>query len=184
MHDFIPGIVEELVAIMIHHNVNKESINAERLSKALNAAIQDAPLEPMPKLPFNSDTSIVAALEHAVKCPDSRLREVLASSTKHLHRIIKECNITVEELNFGISFLTRVGQKCSENRQEFVMLADSLGLTSLAQDLQLRNMHTHAYVTPGALLGPFHKVGKDKYIQILDNTSNVIDRSTIIALRK
>jgi len=138
-------------------------LDEERLFIALNNAFQNLPIEIMPRLPFTVQTSIVAVLEHVVKCPHPRIREVLGVTTKHLHNLIKECNLTVEELQIGINFLTRVGEKCEKNRQEMVMLADSLGLTSLVQELQAQHARLETHndsITSGALLGPYHTASK------------------------
>ncbi len=57
----------------------------------------------------------------------------MASLVKHLHDFAREVDLTPEEWLEGIKFLTAVGQKCTEHRQEFILLSDTLGLSALDQ---------------------------------------------------
>jgi hypothetical protein len=60
-----------------------------------------------------------------------RLREVLALVVRHVHAIVREAEITHDEWWLAIDFLTRAGKMCSENRQEFILLSDILGVSML-----------------------------------------------------
>lgn len=86
--------------------------------------------------------------------PDPRLRELLASLISHLHAFAVETGLTTAELMTGLEFLTAVGHKCDEQRQEFVMLSDVLGLSSLVESLNAPQGTTEATV-----LGPFYLPG-------------------------
>lgn len=57
---------------------------------------------------------------------DPRLQTIMASLVKHLHACAREVNLTEEEWFQGIQFLTHVGQKCDDKRQEFILLSDTL----------------------------------------------------------
>src|SRR5262245_16048405 len=63
--------------------------------------------------------------------PDPRLREVIRALVRHLHSFAREVGLTEHEWRAGIDFLTRTGQKCDAVRQEFVLLSDTVGLSSL-----------------------------------------------------
>jgi protocatechuate 3,4-dioxygenase beta subunit len=80
----------------------------------------------------------------------------MAALVRHLHAFVEEVRLTEQEWLTGIQFLTAVGQKCDERRQEFILLSDSLGVTAVKD----RVNHPHM---PGAtehtLLGPFHRAG-------------------------
>src|SRR6185503_15523213 len=55
----------------------------------------------------------------------------------------------------GLRFLTAVGQKCTEQRQEFILLSDTLGFSSLVNALHDRR--GRAAGTNSSLLGPFYR---------------------------
>jgi hydroxyquinol 1,2-dioxygenase len=59
--------------------------------------------------------------------PSPRRRIVLESLVRHLHAFIGEVGLTEAEWQAGIDFLTRTGQLCDDQRQEFVLLSDVLG---------------------------------------------------------
>ncbi|MFM0741170.1 dioxygenase [Paraburkholderia xenovorans] len=50
---------------------------------------------------------------------------------QHLHDFAREVKLTEPEWMTGIELLTRTGQICSNTRQDFVLLSDSLGLSQL-----------------------------------------------------
>lgn len=83
--------------------------------------------------------------------PDPRLRELLEALTRHLHAFAVETRLTPEEWYGGIEFLTATGHKCDRERQEFVLLSDVLGLSSLV-DL----INSAPGATESTVLGPFY----------------------------
>lgn len=96
-----------------------------------------------------------AALEQMSSTPNPRLKQVMASLVKHLHAFAREVDLTPEEWLEGIRFLTAVGQKCTEHRQEFILLSDTLGLSSLVNALHDKRVTEAA--TKSSLLGPFYR---------------------------
>ncbi|MEP3115689.1 dioxygenase [Nisaea sp.] len=50
---------------------------------------------------------------------------------KHLHAFAEEMDSTQGEWEFGIDFRMRTGQLCSAERQEFILLSDTLGFSIL-----------------------------------------------------
>jgi protocatechuate 3,4-dioxygenase beta subunit len=87
---------------------------------------------------------------------DARLHEILASLVKHLHAFIREVSLTEAEWLAGIQFLTATGQMCDDKRQEFILLSDTLGATTLKD---LINNRKPSGVTEYTILGPFHRPG-------------------------
>jgi hydroxyquinol 1,2-dioxygenase len=87
---------------------------------------------------------------------DPRLREVMAALVRHLHAFAREVGLTEEEYFAGIDFLTRTGQISSGTRQEFLLLADVLGLSMLTVGLGDR---TPAGATEPTVFGPFFVEG-------------------------
>jgi hydroxyquinol 1,2-dioxygenase len=96
-----------------------------------------------------------AALDQMAGTPNPRLREIMSSLVRHLHDFAREVDLTADEWLQGISFLTAVGQKCSDRRQEFILLSDTLGLSSLVNSLHDRRAVDCG--TKSSLLGPFYR---------------------------
>lgn len=61
-------------------------------------------------------------------------------------------SITTQEWEKSIDFLTRVGQKCTPIRQEFILLSDTLGVSALVDSLNNPPIHG---ATESSVLGPF-----------------------------
>lgn len=86
--------------------------------------------------------------------PDPRLRELLALLIGHLHAFAAETRLTQAEWQAAIEFLTATGQKCGPQRQEFVLLSDVLGLSSMVDVVNAASGATESTV-----LGPFYLPG-------------------------
>jgi catechol 1,2-dioxygenase len=86
--------------------------------------------------------------------PDPRLREVMQALVRHLHAFAKEVRLTDAEWLAGIRFLTATGQVCDDVRQEFILLSDTLGVSSLV-DL-INHSDVGAMATEPTILGPFY----------------------------
>jgi hydroxyquinol 1,2-dioxygenase len=104
---------------------------------------------------IDENTITEAALEQMAATPDPRLKEIMAALTRHLHEFAREVDLTPDEWLEGIKFLTAVGQKCTAYRQEFILLSDTLGLSSLVNALHDRRA-TEAG-TKSSLVGPFYR---------------------------
>ena len=91
--------------------------------------------------------AVVARLK---KTKNPRLREIMRSAVKHLHAFAREVKLTEEEWFEGIKFLTAVGQKCDDKRQEFILLSDVLGLSMMIVAL---NHKTVPGATEATVLG-------------------------------
>ena len=99
----------------------------------------------------NLSDAVIAAMDGA---KDARFKTIMTSLIRHLHAFIQEVGLTEAEWLAGIQFLTAVGQKCDERRQEFILLSDTLGVTTM-KDL-VNNRKTPG-VTEYTILGPFHR---------------------------
>ena len=86
--------------------------------------------------------------------PDPRLRELLAALIEHLHAFAVQTRITQREWETAIAFLTATGQKCDPERQEFILLSDVLGLSSLVDVI-----NSAPRATESTVLGPFYVPG-------------------------
>jgi len=96
-----------------------------------------------------------AALEQMSSTADPRLKTVMASLVRHLHEFAREVDLSPAEWLAGIGFLTAVGQKCTPHRQEFILLSDTLGLSSLVNSLH--DKRAGGAATKSSLQGPFYR---------------------------
>ncbi|MEM1150957.1 MAG: intradiol ring-cleavage dioxygenase [Pseudomonadota bacterium] len=87
---------------------------------------------------------------------DPRLAQVMASLVNHLHAFAKDINLTQEEWELAVGFLTRTGQICSAERQEFILLSDTLGFSMLVDAI---NNRRPSGATENTVFGPFHVEG-------------------------
>ena len=107
----------------------------------------------IPKLTPDNITD--AVLEQMAATPDPRLKEIMAAAVKHLHAFARETKLTPAEWIKGIAFMTEVGRRCSPDRQEFILLSDTIGLSAL-----VNLMHDRTAIEEGtdtSLLGPFYR---------------------------
>lgn len=85
-----------------------------------------------------------------------RLATVMTCLVKHLHAFAKEINLKQEEWDYGVDFLTKTGQICSKERQEFILLSDTLGFSMLVDAI---NNRRPTGATENTVFGPFHVAG-------------------------
>jgi protocatechuate 3,4-dioxygenase beta subunit len=121
---------------------------------AYNLARQSEERQAMADLDRDSVTAEV--LRQMATTPDPRLREIMAAAVRHLHDFAREVNLTPDEWLHGIAFLTAVGQACTPYRQEFILLADVLGLSRLVNVMH-DSEGREAAGTETSLLGPFFR---------------------------
>lgn len=88
--------------------------------------------------------------------PDARLRTLLTDLVTRLHGFVADNDLTQDEWRHAVDFLTRAGHITDDSRQEFILLSDTLGISS-AVDV-LANSRTPGS-TPSAVLGPFYVAG-------------------------
>lgn len=90
-------------------------------------------------------------LSYFDKDTDPRLREIMESLTRHLHAFALETRLTHDEWMQGLDTLRQAGRITTPERDEFVLLSDVLGLSSLVD-----MMHSSDGGTSSSVLGPFH----------------------------
>src|SRR6516164_1198127 len=104
---------------------------------------------------FTEETAADAVVDSFAKTPDPRLRELLSSLVRHLHAFVRETEPTIAEWEQAIGFLTATGQKCDDERQEFILLSDTLGISMLVETINNRKV---GGATESTVLGPFHMI--------------------------
>jgi hydroxyquinol 1,2-dioxygenase len=97
--------------------------------------------------------AVVASFDHSAS---PRTKVVMSALVRHLHAFAREVNLSEAEYFTAIDFLTRTGQISTETRQEFVLLADVLGLSMLT--VGLGNPSTSG-ATESTVFGPFFVEG-------------------------
>jgi catechol 1,2-dioxygenase len=85
---------------------------------------------------------------------DPRLREVMQALVRHLHAFAREVRLTDEEWFAGIGFLTATGHITDATRQEFILLSDTLGLSTLVDTINHSDVESLA--SEPTILGPFY----------------------------
>lgn len=88
-----------------------------------------------------------------------RLRVLMTCLVQHLHAFAREVALTEEEWFQGIQFLTEVGHITSDTRQEFILLSDTLGLSTLVTALNNKKPNG---CTEATVFGPFHVEGSPR----------------------
>jgi len=96
---------------------------------------------------------VVRRLEAA---SDPRLREIMTSLVRHLHAFVGDVRLTEDEWFEAIRFLTETGHACSDRRQEFILLSDTLGVSMV---VDLINHRRRGGATESTVFGPFHREG-------------------------
>jgi catechol 1,2-dioxygenase len=89
--------------------------------------------------------------------PDARLREIMQAAVRHLHALAREVGLTSDERRAAVAFLTAVGDMTSAERQEFELLSDTLGLSSLVE-----TSSSPDGATLQTLTGPFYAAGSPR----------------------
>lgn len=85
---------------------------------------------------------------------DPRTREIMTALIRHLHDFVREVNLTTDEWIAAMGLLYRTGRISTPERQEFILLSDLLGVSSLVDILN--NRRATDTVTDTSNLGPFY----------------------------
>lgn len=101
---------------------------------------------------FDENTITEATIERLKGAKSPRIREVSEALIRHLHDFLREVEPTFDEWREGIRFLTEIGKKCSDTRQEFILLSDTLGASMLIDAI---NHRLPKGATETTVLGPF-----------------------------
>jgi hydroxyquinol 1,2-dioxygenase len=109
---------------------------------------------------FDEKSITQAVLARMDDCKDPRFKRVMSSLITHLHDFVREVQLTDEEWLTAIKFLTDTGQTCTEKRQEFVLLSDTLGLSILVITI---NHPAVRGSSDSTVLGPFYWEGAPEF---------------------
>jgi hydroxyquinol 1,2-dioxygenase len=102
---------------------------------------------------ITEDNITDAVIARLAECADPRLKQVMTSLVRHLHAFVRDVALTEGEWEQGIAFLTATGHMCTGQRQEFILLSDTLGVSMLVTAM---NHQRSAGATEATVFGPFH----------------------------
>jgi hydroxyquinol 1,2-dioxygenase len=89
-----------------------------------------------------------------------RFGEIMRGLVRHLHAFVSEVELTEEEWFAGIDFLSRTGHITDDQRQEFVLASDVLGISMLVIGI---NNRRSAGATESTVFGPFFVEGSPRF---------------------
>lgn len=101
--------------------------------------------------------AVIAVMERTA---DPRLREILVSLTRHLHAFVRDVRLTEDEFRAATAMLARIGQQTTDSHNEMVLMAGSLGVSSLV--CLLNNGNSGTTETSQSLLGPFWRLNSPR----------------------
>ena len=104
--------------------------------------------------PEDVTAAVLAEVERAT---NPRTRELLSAGVKHLHAFVRETNLSEAEFQHIARIIARLGQLSTESHNEVVLIAGSLGVSSLVC-LQ-NNGFGGEHETTANLMGPFWREG-------------------------
>ena len=95
-----------------------------------------------------------AFADYAKNAPSARTRTLLVGLADHLHRFVREHQVTPAEWDAAIGALTRATAFTDDKRNEYILFSDLLGVSSLIDMVNAAKTGT-----PSSVLGPFHIEG-------------------------
>jgi hydroxyquinol 1,2-dioxygenase len=105
---------------------------------------------------FDEKSISQAVIGRLAECDDPRFKRVLTSLIAHLHDFVREVKLTESEWLTAIQFLTDTGKACTDKRQEFILLSDTLGVSVLVITL---NHPADEGSLESTVMGPFYWEG-------------------------
>jgi hydroxyquinol 1,2-dioxygenase len=94
-----------------------------------------------------------AVLSELDRATNPRFKEIMSAAVRHLHDFAREAKLTETEFQQGCAYIAKLGQLTTASHNEVVLIAGSLGVSSL---VCLLNNGDHGQTeTTANLLGPF-----------------------------
>src|SRR5512139_2756776 len=113
-----------------------------------------------------------AALAVMERTSDPRQREIMISLVKHLHGFIRDVRLTEAEFREAGAILAELGQRTTDTHNEVVLMAGSLGVSSLV--CLLNNGDQGNTETDQSLLGPFWRLDSPR----MENGASIVRSET------
>jgi catechol 1,2-dioxygenase len=112
------------------------------------------------------------ALAVMAQTNDPRMREIMVSLVKHLHGFVREVKLTEVEFREATALINEIGKLASDTHNEAVLMAGSLGVSSLV--CLLNNGNSGNTETSQSLLGPFWRLNSPR----VENGGSIIRSDT------
>jgi catechol 1,2-dioxygenase len=113
--------------------------------------------------------AVLAVME---RTEDPRLREVMVALVKHLHAFVREVRLTEEEFRTAAAIVAGLGQQTTDTHNEVILMAGSLGVSSLV--CLLNNGNNGTTETSQNLLGPFWRLNSPT----MENGASIVRSKT------
>lgn len=114
----------------------------------------------------------VAATSAMQGTSDPRLREIMVSLVKHLHGFVRDVRLTEAEFREATAILAELGKLTTDTHNEVVLMAGSLGVSSLV--CLLNNGDQGNTETAQSLLGPFWRLNSPR----VENGGSIVRSET------
>src|SRR5262249_49002765 len=90
-------------------------------------------------MPYVTEDNLTdVAMERWKDIPDPRLRQIMQSLIKHLHGFVRDIEPTEAEWLAAINFITGLGKKSDDKRQEVILFSDVMGVSMLVDAINHR----------------------------------------------
>src|SRR5215469_8294764 len=113
-----------------------------------------------------------AALAAMGRTRDPRMREIMVSLVRHLHAFVRDVRLTEVEFREATGILNEIGKLSSDTHNEAVLMAGSLGVSSLV--CLLNNGNQGNAETHQSLLGPFWRLNSPR----VENGGSIVRAET------
>jgi len=101
--------------------------------------------------------AVLAVME---RTGDVRLRQIMVALIRHLHGFVRDVRLTEAEFREATAILNEMGKLTSDTHNEMVLMAGSLGVSSLV--CLLNNGDDGTTETSQSLLGPFWRLNSPR----------------------
>lgn len=109
----------------------------------------------MRDIDYDSVTDAVLQAYDGTSIP--RLKVIIQALIPKLHDLVREVEVTKEEWVILMDFLLAAAKNCSDQRNDFILLSDLLGVSAMVDLVAGKN---DAGATSATLLGPFYVPGQ------------------------
>ncbi|ANM10440.1 MULTISPECIES: dioxygenase family protein [unclassified Rhizobium] len=124
-------------------------------------------------MPIRTESELTPAVLTVMnRTEDPRLREILVAVVKHLHAFVREVRLSEAEFREATAVLNEIGRLQTDSHNEFVLMAGSLGVSSLV--CLLNNGDKGQTETSQSLLGPFWRLNSPR----VENGGTIIRSET------
>lgn len=111
--------------------------------------------------PIENHQEVTAAVLAVMKqTSEPRLREIMISLVSHLHAFVRDVRLTEPEFREATAILNEIGKLQTDSHNEMVLMAGSLGVSSLV--CLLNNGDQGQTETSQSLLGPFWRLNSPR----------------------